>query len=74
MYHPISDYGIIGDLYTVALINRTGSMEWLCLPFLDSPGVFGPLLNYERIFIMESVKTLKISYSDYDWRLNRYEE
>ncbi len=45
MYKKISDYGIIGNLHSVALIGLDGSVDWLCLPHIDSPSVFGALLD-----------------------------
>ena len=47
-YLPIEDYGVIGNLRTVALIGRNGSVDWCCMPDLDSPSLFAALLDARR--------------------------
>ncbi|MGI9031543.1 MAG: glycoside hydrolase family 15 protein [Ilumatobacteraceae bacterium] len=48
MYQPIEDYGIIGDLHTVALVGRDGSIDFLSFPHFDSPTLFARLVDHAR--------------------------
>ena len=48
VYQPIENYGVIGNLQTVALIGIDGSIDFLCFPYFDSPTIFASLLDSEQ--------------------------
>ncbi len=47
-YQPIQNYGMIGDLHTVALVGMDGSIDFMCFPTFDSPSIFAALLDDRR--------------------------
>ncbi|TML35525.1 MAG: glycoside hydrolase family 15 protein [Actinobacteria bacterium] len=44
-FPPIADYAFLSDCETVALVAPGGNVEWMCLPRMDSPSVFGAILD-----------------------------
>ena len=47
-YPPIGDYGFLADCHSMALVSKQGSIDWCCMPRLDSGSIFGRLLDWER--------------------------
>jgi alpha,alpha-trehalase len=44
-FPPIADYGFLSDCVVTALVASNGSIEWMCLPRMDGPSVFGTVLD-----------------------------
>ena len=47
-YQPIENYGVVGDLTTVALVSLEGSIDFMCFPNFDSPTIFAALLDSKK--------------------------
>ena len=47
-YRPIENYGVIGDLHTVALVGMDGSIDFMSFPHFDSPTIFAGLLDAQK--------------------------
>jgi GH15 family glucan-1,4-alpha-glucosidase len=44
-FRPIADYGLLADCNSAALVDRFGSVDWLCLPRYDSDAIFSRILD-----------------------------
>jgi GH15 family glucan-1,4-alpha-glucosidase len=44
-FQPIENYGVIGNMRSIALVGMNGSVDFLCYPEFDSPSVFAALLD-----------------------------
>ena len=44
-FRPVADYGLLADCNSAALVDRYGSVDWLCLPRYDSDAIFSRLLD-----------------------------
>ena len=47
-YPSIDDYGFIADCHSAALVSRTGTIDWCCMPRIDSSSCFGRILDWEK--------------------------
>jgi alpha,alpha-trehalase len=46
-FPPIADYAFLSDCESGCLVAPSGNVEWMCVPRMDSPSVFGALLDRE---------------------------
>ena len=44
-FPPISDYAFLSDGEVTALIAPSGNVEWMSVPRMDSPSIFGAMLD-----------------------------
>jgi alpha,alpha-trehalase len=44
-FPPIGDYAFLSDCEVTALVAPSGAVEWMCVPRLDAPSVFGAMLD-----------------------------
>jgi len=47
-FQPIENYGVIGNMRSIALVGMNGSIDFLCYPEFDSPTIFAALLDDEK--------------------------
>ncbi|MEE9286661.1 MAG: trehalase-like domain-containing protein, partial [Gammaproteobacteria bacterium] len=67
-YQPIENYGIVGDMHTVALVGMNGSIDWFCFPRFDSPSVFAAILDDKKGGRFRITPTCEgITYKQFYW-------
>ncbi len=47
-FQPIENYGVIGNMQSIALVGMNGSIDFFCYPEFDSPTVFAALLDDQK--------------------------
>jgi hypothetical protein len=58
-YQPIENYGVIGDLHTVALVGMDGSMDFCSFPKFDSPTIFRGDLQHVLVLVRRGCRPLR---------------
>ena len=65
------DYGLIGNCHSAALISKSGSLDWCCLPNFNSASVFAKLLDTNKgghfSFSVDDTYTISQKYL---WKTN----
>jgi len=62
-FQPIENYGVIGNMRSIALVGIHGSIDFLCYPDFDSPTVFAALLddkNGGRFHIQPQLSNVRV--------------
>lgn len=62
-YKKISEYGVIGNTHTAALISNEASVDWLCLPRFDAPSAFASILDRQKGGLFQIRPTSKYTSS-----------
>ena len=70
MAAKIEDYALIGDMETAALVDRNGSIDWMCWPDFSAEACFASLLGnqengYWRIAPLEGAWSSTRRYRDH---------
>ena len=47
-FQLIENYGVIGNMRSIALVGMNGSIDFLCYPEFDSPTIFAALLDEDQ--------------------------
>lgn len=47
-YEPIANYALLSNCRSTALVSRTGSIDWCCMPRMDADSCFSRLLDAQR--------------------------
>ncbi len=77
-YQPIENYGVIGDLQTVALVGMNGSIDFMCFPHFDSPSIFAALLDdkkggrFQLAPVLKGERHKQIYFPDTNMLLTRF--
>jgi GH15 family glucan-1,4-alpha-glucosidase len=75
---PIENYGVIGNMRSIALVNMKGAIDFFCFPNFDSPTVFAALLDGEdggtfRIDVdLENLRTKQLYLPETNILLTRF--
>jgi GH15 family glucan-1,4-alpha-glucosidase len=68
-YQPIENYGLIGNMHTVAMVGTDGSIDWLCFPHFDSPSLFAAILDDKKggYFSISPRDHGEVTYKQFYW-------
>lgn len=62
-YPAVSNYGFLSDCHSAALVSKSGSIDWCCMPRIDSASCFGRILSWESGGYCQIAPKKKCRYS-----------